>query len=89
MSADTLKTILLTATAMLAFAANSLLCRLALGYEQIDAASFTSVRLISGAVMMGLLILPDIRAGHRPEFDWRTVLSLFAYMNTLLLDYFS
>jgi drug/metabolite transporter (DMT)-like permease len=88
-SADTLKTFLLTSTAMLAFAANSLLCRLALGHEQIDAASFTSVRLISGAVMMGLLILPDIRGGHRPEFDWRTVLALFAYMICFSLAYLS
>jgi len=44
---------LLTTLAMLAFAANSILCRLALvesdGTTSIDAASFTSIRLISGA----------------------------------------
>ena len=74
---------------MLAFAANSLLCRLALGFEQIDAASFTSVRLISGAVMMGMLLLPGIRARERYSADWRSVSSLFAYMICFSLAYLS
>ena len=42
--------------AMLAFAGNSLLCRLALKDTGIDAASFTSIRLISAAVALWLLI---------------------------------
>ena len=41
-----------TALALTAFAANSLLCRLALGGAAIDAASFTTVRLVSGALML-------------------------------------
>ncbi len=45
-----------TALALLAFAANSVLCRLALGEQQIDAASFTGVRLLSGALTLGLLL---------------------------------
>ena len=40
----------LTVLAMLAFAANPLICRLALGQQLIDAASFTFVRIVSGAV---------------------------------------
>ena len=48
----------LTLVAMFAFAANSLLCRLALGQVLIDAATFTVVRVISGAVVLVLLVLP-------------------------------
>lgn len=50
-------TFLLTALTMLAFAANSVLCRLALGGLLIDAASFTTVRLASGTLMLWLLVL--------------------------------
>lgn len=50
------RTLLLTALAMLAFAGNSLLCRLALKTTQIDAVSFTGVRLLSGALMLWLLL---------------------------------
>ncbi len=39
----------LTTAALVGFAANSLLCRLALGEGAIDPASFTTVRLVSGA----------------------------------------
>ena len=46
----------LTAIALLAFAGNSLLCRIALRDTAIDAASFTSVRLVSGALMLALLV---------------------------------
>ncbi len=50
------KTLLLTGLALIAFAANSVLCRLALGEEVIDASSFTVVRLLSGIIVL-LLIL--------------------------------
>ncbi len=43
-----LRTHLLTGAAMLAFAANSLLCRLALAQSRIDPASFDSIRRASG-----------------------------------------
>jgi hypothetical protein len=46
-------TVLLTAAAMVAFAANSVLCRLALGAGLIDAASFATVRTVAGAVVLG------------------------------------
>ena len=46
-----------TVLALIAFAANSVLCRFALGKNLIDAASFTSVRLISGAVMLTFVAL--------------------------------
>ncbi|WP_245929623.1 DMT family transporter [Leucothrix pacifica] len=51
-----LKTILLTALALIAFAANSILCRLALGTEAIDASGFTVIRLATGAVVLLLIV---------------------------------
>ena len=82
------RTTLLTAVAMLAFAANSLLCRLALGPRLIDAASFASVRMISGAVALGLIML--VRRPLRPvSTDWRSVLALFAYMVLFSFAYLS
>ena len=41
--------VILTALTMVAFAANSLLCRMALGGPLIDPVSFTTIRLVSGA----------------------------------------
>jgi drug/metabolite transporter (DMT)-like permease len=76
----TTRTVLLTIVAMLAFAANSLLCRLALGREVIDAASFASVRVISGAVTLGLIMLVRRRPQRRPSANWRSVVSLFVYV---------
>ena len=68
----------LTTLAMIAFAANSLLCRLALTQTAIDAASFTSIRLAAGALTLFLLSRrkPDraARAG-----DWPSALALTAY----------
>ena len=46
----------MTSFAMVAFAGNSLLCRLALKDSQIDAASFTSIRIISGALVLYLIV---------------------------------
>jgi drug/metabolite transporter (DMT)-like permease len=52
MTSSVLGTIVLTLLALTAFAANSLLTRLALGQGHIDPASFTTIRLASGAVML-------------------------------------
>jgi len=75
-----LNTLLLTSLAMLAFAANSLLCRFALGGESIDAATFTSVRLLTGALTLSLLMLPRWRNGRRPTGGLRSAAFLFTYM---------
>lgn len=68
----------LVALAMIAFAGNSLLCRLALKHTTIDAASFTAIRLVSGAVMLWLVVRMrgDARAGAG---NWLSALALFAY----------
>lgn len=50
------KIIASTIFALFAFAANSVLCRLALGEKVIDAASFTTVRLVSGIAILFILI---------------------------------
>ncbi|UYN93935.1 MAG: DMT family transporter [Enhydrobacter sp.] len=69
---------LLTALTMLAFAGNSLLCRVALRDTAIDAASFTSIRLVSGALVLALIIWS--RAG-RPlaSGSWWGAACLFGY----------
>lgn len=73
-------TFLLTVLAMLAFAANSLLCRLALGQGLIDAASFATLRIFSGAVVLTLFMFPVWKERGRLPADWHSVLSLFLYM---------
>ncbi len=77
---------ILTATAMLAFAANSILCRLALGQGLIDAASFTAVRVISGAVVLSV-ILWFRQKPVQTAANWRSVVALFAYMATFSFAY--
>ena len=69
----------LTALAMLAFAANSLLCRMALGEGSIDAASFTCIRLASGAVMLSVLSLLHRRSVKPVIINPISALMLYAY----------
>jgi drug/metabolite transporter (DMT)-like permease len=68
----------LTALTMLAFAGNSLLCRLALRHTSIDAASFTSIRLISGAIVLGLAARWNRGTGGGTG-NWLSALALFVY----------
>ena len=82
-------TILLTAVAMIALAANPLLCRAALGAGYIDAASFAMVRVTSGALVLFLIVLPRwIRQGRSPV-DVRAVAMLFAYLACFSFAYLS
>src|SRR6478672_3244575 len=66
----------LTVLALVAFAANSLLCRLALRSTAIDPASFTAIRLLAGAMTLALLMA--LRR-CRPGGNWPSALALFAY----------
>lgn len=68
----------LTALAMIAFASNSLLCRLALRQTTIDAASFTLVRIVSGAICLGIIALVR-RRSLRHAGNWPSALALFGY----------
>lgn len=73
-----MRTLLLTALAMLAFAGNSLLCRLALRETEIDAASFTSLRLLAGALTLWLLL--RLRSTNTPSVgNWPAAVALFVY----------
>lgn len=82
-----MRTALFTVLALLGFAANSLLCRAALagGGRFIDAASFTGVRLVSGALMLGLLL--RWRGGRYQGGSWGSALALFAYAAGFSLAY--
>jgi drug/metabolite transporter (DMT)-like permease len=73
-----MQTVLFTALAMLAFAGNSLLCRMAFRHSGIDAASFTAIRICSGAVVLWLIIAAK---GEKigTAGSWYSALALFAY----------
>ena len=68
----------LTSLAMVAFAGNSLLCRVALKHTSIDAASFTTIRLASGALVLWLIVRMS-RSTASGEGNWRSALALFGY----------
>jgi drug/metabolite transporter (DMT)-like permease len=70
-------TLLLTALAMLAFAANSVLCRVALRTTAIDPASFTAVRLVAAAA--ALYLLTQRRQPRTVGGNWPSAVALFAY----------
>lgn len=77
-SPSTLRILLLTVLAMLAFAANSVLCRLALKETEIDAASFTAIRLASGALLLAMLL--GLRGLRRlGQGSWGGACALFVY----------
>lgn len=74
------RTAILTALALLAFAANSVLCRLALKDGLIDALSFTQIRLAAGALVLAPALF--IRPAGRTALAWRDLgcaSALFVY----------
>lgn len=78
----------LTSLAMIAFAGNSLLCRLALKQTSIDAASFTSIRIASGALALWLIVL--VRRGTAgASGSWPSAFALFAYAAGFSFAYLS
>jgi drug/metabolite transporter (DMT)-like permease len=81
-------TILLTIVTMVTFAANSLLARVAIREGAIDPVTFTTVRILAGAVFLWLVIAIP-RGGKMPKgsFDWRSGLVLFGYAIAFSLAY--
>lgn len=73
------RTVLWTSLALLAFAANSILCRVALSHGMIDPASFTSVRLVSGAVTLVLLARFASNSHTPADPSWTSAGMLFLY----------
>ena len=71
------RTIALTSIAMIAFAGNSLLCRAALKHTSIDAANFTTIRLVAGAVL--LYLFARMRSKQPGRGNWLSAFALFAY----------
>lgn len=90
------RTAILTILAMLAFAGNSLLCRMALKQTDLDAVSFTSIRLLSGALVLWLIvrlrgepILPERRFANAKTGSWLAAMALFAYAACFAIAYIS
>jgi drug/metabolite transporter (DMT)-like permease len=77
----------LTAVSLGAFAANSILCRLALGAAAIDAASFSTIRLLSGALVLMLLTRLAGRRTLETEGSWRSGVALSLYAITFSYAY--
>ncbi|MGH8620352.1 MAG: DMT family transporter [Burkholderiales bacterium] len=73
---------------MLAFAGNSLLCRIALKQTGIDAASFTTIRLVSGALVLWL-VARHYRARQDGAGNWLSAFALFAYAAGFSFAYLS
>ena len=89
-----MKAALYTMTALIAFAANSLLCRMALVDGAIDAWNFTAIRLLSGAACLGLIMTLQAHYIKRTDLkytenldctvlkdkgDWLSTISLVIY----------
>lgn len=73
---------------MLAFAGNSLLCRMALRDGSIDPASFTSIRLAAGALfLLAIVTWRGERQSLRGHGSWASALILFAYAICFSLAY--
>ena len=85
---SSVRTALLTLVTMIAFAGNSVLCRMALKHTTIDAATFTSIRLVSGAVVLWLIVR-FLRKGRMGAGNWWSALALFVYAAGFSLAYVS
>lgn len=87
--ADSRKGLWLAATvfSMVAFAANSIFCRLALRSGDIDPQSFTGIRLLSGALFLSLLLLCKPGPSKQPGGSWRGGFYLFVYAYLFSLAY--
>lgn len=82
------RVVVLTLLTMVAFAGNSVLCRIALKHTNIDAASFTSIRLISGAVVLWVIVR-FFRPGSKGRGNWISAFALFVYAAGFSFAYIS
>ena len=84
MNQNYIKTISFTVFALLAFAGNSVLCRIALGENLIDSASFTVIRLLSGIIILFLILMLKPKAINKNNHiktngSWLAATMLFIY----------
>ncbi|MBA6232701.1 MULTISPECIES: DMT family transporter [unclassified Colwellia] len=87
-----MKTLASTLFALLAFAANSVLCRLALGENAIDATSFTVIRLLSGIVILILVMQLTSKSNEKKpttKGSWLAASMLFIYAIAFSFGYVS
>lgn len=83
-------TVTLTTLAMIAFASNSLLNRLALGQNTIDAVSYTAIRLTTGAVVLGVISYFQKKEGTSIiHGNWISAAMLFTYAIAFSFAYLS
>jgi drug/metabolite transporter (DMT)-like permease len=80
--------VVITTVAMIAFAGNVVLCRIALSATEIDPASFTAIRIVSGAITLVLLVFAS-RRSWSVAGNWRSSLALFAYAGGFSFAYVS
>lgn len=85
---STARILVLTSLAMTAFAGNSLLCRLALKHTSMDPASFTTIRLVSGALVLWL-VSRKARGTQAVAGNWLSALALFLYAASFSFAYVS
>jgi len=88
------KTVIFTSLALLAFAANSVLCRLALGDDLIDAPAFTALRLLSACLMLFIIVAvqikkTEINTAMHAKGSWTASFMLFLYAITFAYAYVS
>lgn len=86
------KTSLFTIVALIAFAANSVLCRLALDIYQMDVGSFTTIRLLSGAIVLFMMVhMQHKQQNNQPHFNltknWFAASMLFIYATAFSFAY--
>ena len=79
----------LTAGALVAFASNSILCRMALSRAEIDPATFTTIRLASGAVVLAALATLRTPRGWMSNGNWGSAVALGGYAVTFSYAYVS
>ncbi len=81
----------LTIVTLVAFAANSLLCRMALAPDLIDPVAFTAIRLGSGVAVLVPLswLISEPRPGGRSAGSWKSSFALFLYAMSFSLAYVS
>src|SRR5688572_22213898 len=83
-------TALYTSLTMVAFASNSILNRLALGQESIDAVSYTAIRLIAGAITLWLIsFLQKNNVRQKVRGNWISAAMLFTYAIAFSFAYLS
>jgi len=81
------RTLLFTLLALTAFAANSVLCRMALGNGAIDAAGFTTIRLVAGALVLWFILLGRGGRAGGVSGSWSAAAMLFLYAVTFSYAY--